>query len=71
VHGDFHPWNILFRAAVDFSVLDRSHGEYGDPASAASAPAAATLSRATGARVSRRKGETFRKRFAEPLPVRR
>jgi Phosphotransferase enzyme family len=32
VHGDFHPWNILFREGVDFSVLDRSRGEYGDPA---------------------------------------
>lgn len=32
VHGDFHPWNILFRSANDFSVLDRSRGEYGDPA---------------------------------------
>lgn len=32
VHGDFHPWNILFRAATDFSVLDRSRGEWGDPA---------------------------------------
>ena len=32
VHGDFHPWNILFRSACDFSVLDRSRGEYGDPA---------------------------------------
>lgn len=32
VHGDFHPWNILFRAATDFSLLDRSRGEYGDPA---------------------------------------
>lgn len=32
VHGDFHPWNILFRAGVDFSLLDRSRGEYGDPA---------------------------------------
>ena len=32
VHGDFHPWNILFRAGTDFSVLDRSRGEYGDPA---------------------------------------
>ena len=31
VHGDFHPWNILFRAGNDFSVLDRSRGEYGDP----------------------------------------
>lgn len=32
VHGDFHPWNILFRKATDFSVLDRSRGEWGDPA---------------------------------------
>jgi hypothetical protein len=32
VHGDFHPWNILFGAAAEFSVLDRSRGEYGDPA---------------------------------------
>jgi hypothetical protein len=32
VHGDFHPWNILFRTAADFSVLDRSRGEFGDPA---------------------------------------
>jgi hypothetical protein len=32
VHGDFHPWNILFRTGDDFSVLDRSRGEYGDPA---------------------------------------
>jgi hypothetical protein len=32
VHGDFHPWNILFRTGLDFSLLDRSRGEYGDPA---------------------------------------
>lgn len=32
VHGDFHPWNILFRHATDFSLLDRSRGEWGDPA---------------------------------------
>jgi aminoglycoside phosphotransferase family enzyme len=32
VHGDFHPWNILFREGVDFSLLDRSRGEWGDPA---------------------------------------
>ena len=32
VHGDFHPWNILFREGADFSVLDRSRGEWGDPA---------------------------------------
>lgn len=41
VHGDFHPWNILFQnpdphapptAAGAFTVLDRSRGEWGDPA---------------------------------------
>ena len=32
VHGDFHPWNLLFREGTDFSVLDRSRGEWGDPA---------------------------------------
>ncbi len=32
VHGDFHPWNILFRSGADFSSLDRSRGEFGDPA---------------------------------------
>ena len=32
VHGDFHPWNIFFREGADFSVLDRSRGEWGEPA---------------------------------------
>jgi len=32
VHGDFHPFNILFREGVDFTVLDRSRGEWGEPA---------------------------------------
>jgi aminoglycoside phosphotransferase family enzyme len=32
VHGDFHPWNILFQEGTDFSVLDRSRGEWGEPA---------------------------------------
>jgi hypothetical protein len=32
VHGDFHPWNILFGEGVDFRLLDRSRGEFGDPA---------------------------------------
>jgi hypothetical protein len=32
VHGDFHPWNILFREGTDFVVLDRSRGEWGEPA---------------------------------------
>ena len=32
IHGDFHPWNILFQDGVNFRLLDRSRGEYGDPA---------------------------------------
>lgn len=32
VHGDFHPWNLLFREGTEFSVLDRSRGEWGEPA---------------------------------------
>jgi hypothetical protein len=32
VHGDFHPFNILFRQGADFTVLDRSRGEWGEPA---------------------------------------
>jgi len=32
VHGDFHPWNILFRKENDFTLLDRSRGEWGEPA---------------------------------------
>jgi len=41
VHGDFHPWNVLVReesgdqgdqGGPDFTVLDRSRGEWGEPA---------------------------------------
>ena len=35
VHGDFHPWNILFSNGKDptsFKLLDRSRGEWGEPA---------------------------------------
>lgn len=32
VHGDFHPWNILFGEADELTLLDRSRGEFGDPA---------------------------------------
>lgn len=32
IHGDFHPWNILFREGTDFSLLDRSRGEWGEAA---------------------------------------
>jgi aminoglycoside phosphotransferase (APT) family kinase protein len=31
-HGDFHPYNLLFREGLDFSVLDASRGCVGDPA---------------------------------------
>ena len=33
IHGDFHPWNLLFReGTTEFAVLDRSRGEWGEPA---------------------------------------
>jgi hypothetical protein len=32
IHGDFHPWNVMFREGTDFSVLDRSRGEWGEAA---------------------------------------
>ncbi|MCS7386371.1 MAG: aminoglycoside phosphotransferase family protein [archaeon GB-1867-005] len=32
VHGDYHPWNIMFREGTKFSLLDRSRGEWGEPA---------------------------------------
>ncbi|HML16190.1 MAG TPA: phosphotransferase [Bryobacteraceae bacterium] len=32
IHGDFHPWNVLFQEGTHFSLLDRSRGEFGDPA---------------------------------------
>jgi hypothetical protein len=31
-HGDFHPYNVLFREGVDFTVLDASRGCAGEPA---------------------------------------
>jgi Phosphotransferase enzyme family len=32
VHGDFHPWNLLFEDSGDLHVLDRSRGEWGEAA---------------------------------------
>jgi aminoglycoside phosphotransferase (APT) family kinase protein len=32
IHGDFHPFNILFTAQVDLALLDASRGAVGDPA---------------------------------------
>lgn len=37
MHGDFHPWNVLFRRGTDFSLLDRSRGAWGEPADDVSA----------------------------------
>lgn len=31
-HGDFHPFNVLFGDGVDFWLLDRSRGGWGEPA---------------------------------------
>jgi len=31
-HGDFHPYNILFRDGTDFTLLDASRGGRGEPA---------------------------------------
>jgi hypothetical protein len=32
VHGDFHPFNVLFEKGTEFHLLDRSRGEWGEPA---------------------------------------
>lgn len=32
MHGDFHPWNILFTGSKEFAVIDRSRGRWGDAA---------------------------------------
>lgn len=32
VHGDFHPFNVLFDRNLDFYLLDRSRGAWGEPA---------------------------------------
>jgi len=32
VHGDFHPFNVLFEDGIQFHILDRSRGEWGTPA---------------------------------------
>ncbi len=31
-HGDFHPWNVMIRPDGEFVLLDRSRGEWGEPA---------------------------------------
>lgn len=69
-HGDFHPWNILFREGTDFSVLDRSRGEWGEPADDVAALAINYLF--FGMRKAARQGhrgvaEPFRRLFHEFL----
>ncbi len=32
VHGDFHPFNVIFAQDTEFYLLDRSRGEWGEPA---------------------------------------
>lgn len=32
VHGDFHPFNVLFAKDTEFNLLDRSRGAWGEPA---------------------------------------
>ena len=32
VHGDFHPFNVMFRKGTDFTALDRSRAEWGEAA---------------------------------------
>lgn len=32
IHGDFHPFNVLFGPADDFQLLDRSRSPWGEPA---------------------------------------
>ncbi len=32
IHGDFHPWNVLFTEGARFVALDRSRWEYGEVA---------------------------------------
>ncbi len=39
IHGDFHPFNVLFRNGTEFTLLDRSRGPWGEPADDVSAMA--------------------------------
>lgn len=39
IHGDFHPFNVLFGQGADFTLLDRSRGPWGEPADDISAMA--------------------------------
>ncbi|MGQ9926776.1 MAG: phosphotransferase family protein [Chloroflexaceae bacterium] len=39
IHGDFHPFNVLFSVGTAFTLLDRSRGPWGEPADDVSAMA--------------------------------
>lgn len=39
IHGDFHPFNVLFADGAHFALLDRSRGPWGEPADDVSAMA--------------------------------
>ncbi|MCX7789670.1 MAG: aminoglycoside phosphotransferase family protein [Chloroflexaceae bacterium] len=39
IHGDFHPFNVLFSTGTHFTLLDRSRGPWGEPADDVSAMA--------------------------------
>jgi hypothetical protein len=43
VHGDFHPWNILFQKDNDFVVLSGGHAGLGEPADDVSALSASII----------------------------
>jgi aminoglycoside phosphotransferase (APT) family kinase protein len=69
-HGDFHPWNILFRKGTDFTALDRSRGEWGEPADDVAALAINYLffgMRRAAARSERGVAEPFRGLFHDFL----
>jgi hypothetical protein len=68
-HGDFHPWNVLVEESGAFRVLDRSRGQWGEPADDVSTMAAnyllfALLDRG---RVAGPFAELYRAFFAEYL----
>ncbi len=74
VHGDVHPWNILVDGKGNFSVLDRSRGEWGEPASDVASLAAnyllfGLLQNPEEARLSGPFAELWDALFAEYLSV--
>jgi hypothetical protein len=69
-HGDFHPWNVLFTGGTEFWLLDRSRGEWGEPADDVAALGINYLFyglRRRAARPGPRAAEPFRFLFTEFL----